>query len=345
VHHVVALALPSIVAFDLSIPAQVFGRTSQDDYTFTTCAPGGGLVPSTTGFAVHVEHDLDALEHADTVVVPGYSPREHPGADVAGALHRAADRGARMVSVCTGAFALAAVGLLDGRRATTHWAHADELADRYPRVKVDPDVLWVDHGAVATSAGLVAGIDLCLHLVRIDRGADAAARIARRMVVAPHRDGGQAQWLHRPVPPAGEGLAPTCAWALEHLAEPLTVADLACHAGWAPRTLTRRFLAETGRTPLQWLTAQRVAHARQLLETSDLPVQAVATRTGLGTAANFRTHFARDTATTPSAYRAAYQGRDRRQSTSTPAPEVAVDDSSPTAPSLTGGHSFAAPRR
>ena len=318
-HRVVALALPWVVAFDLSIPAQVFGRGDEGGYAFTTCTPGGGLVPSTTGFAVHVEHDLSALDQADTVVVPGYSPREHPGPDVAEALHRAADRGARVVSVCTGAFALAAVGLLDGLRATTHWAHAAELADRHPHVEVDPDVLWVDHGTVATSAGLAAGIDLCLHLVRTDHGAQAAASIARRMVVAPHRDGGQAQWLRRPVPPAGEGLAPTCEWALGHLADPLTVADLARHAGWAPRTLTRRFLAETGRTPLQWLTAQRVAHARQLLETSDLSVQTIATRTGLGTAANFRTHFVRDTATTPSAYRAAYQGGRRLPTTWRPA--------------------------
>ena len=308
-HRVVALALPSVVAFDLAIPAEVFGGDVRGEYSFTTCAAGGGHVPTTTGYGVRVEHDLDALERADTVVVPGYSPRDRPGRDVTDALRAAAGRGARVVSVCTGAFALAAAGLLDGLRATTHWGFAGELAERYPQLEVDPDVLWVDHGGVATSAGLAAGLDLCLHLVRTDHGAAAATAVARRMVVAPHRDGGQAQWLHRPVAPPGQGLAPTCAWAVENLHEPLTVADLARHAGWAPRTLTRRFVAETGRAPLQWLTAQRVACARQLLETSDLSVEAVAARTGLGTAANLRLHVQRDTGTAPSAYRAAYRGR------------------------------------
>ncbi len=176
-------------------------------------------------------------------------------------------------------------------------------------MQVDPDVLWVDEGQILTSAGVAAGIDLCLHLVRADHGADAAVRIARRMVVAPHRDGGQAQWLQRPLPPPGQGLADTCAWALQHLAQPLSVADLAEHAGWAPRSLARRFLDETGLTPLRWLTAQRVLEARRLLEATDLPVEQVAGRCGLGTAANLRLHLARDASTTPTAYRAAYQGR------------------------------------
>ena len=178
-----------------------------------------------------------------------------------------------MVSVCTGAFALAAAGLLDHRRATTHWQYAGDLGARFPAVKVDPDVLWVDEGAVLTSAGLAAGIDLCVQLVRADYGTDAAIRVARRMVVAPHRDGGQAQWLERPVPLPGHGLAATCEWALERLADPLTVADLARQAGWAPRTFSRQFVAETGLTPLRWLTAARVREARRLLEVSDLPVE------------------------------------------------------------------------
>jgi len=310
VHTVVALALPDVVAFDLAIPAQIFGhRTERERYHFTVCTPVPGPVPTSTGFAVQAEHGLAALAAADTVVVPGYWPPQHPGEPVVTALQVAAARGARMVSVCTGAFALAAADLLDGRRATTHWHDAADLAARYPRVQVDPDVLWVDEGQILTSAGVAAGIDLCLHLVRADHGADAAVRIARRMVVAPHRDGGQAQWLQRPLPPPGQGLADTCAWALQHLAQPLSVADLAEHAGWAPRSLARRFLDETGLTPLRWLTAQRVLEARRLLEATDLPVEQVAGRCGLGTAANLRLHLARDASTTPTAYRAAYQGR------------------------------------
>jgi AraC family transcriptional activator FtrA len=189
---------------------------------------------------------------------------------------------------------LAAAGLLDHRRATTHWQYAGQLAARYQAVKVDPDVLWVDEGAVLTSAGLAAGIDLCVQLVRADHGSEAAVSVARRMVVAPHRDGGQAQWLERPVPAPGEGLAATCQWALEHLADRLTVADLARHVGWAPRSLARRFAAETGMAPMHWLTAARIREARRLLEATDLPVEVIAARCGLGTAANLRLHLTRD---------------------------------------------------
>jgi AraC family transcriptional activator FtrA len=310
VHAVVALALPAVEAFDLAIPAQVFGDRGQAGrYSFTVCAPAAGLVPSTTGYAVQAGHGLEALAAADTVVVPGYLPLDDPGREVCSALRAAAARGARVVSVCTGAFALAAAGLLDNRRAATHWQYADELAARYPAVKVEPDVLWVDEGTVLTSAGLAAGIDLCVQLVRADHGSDAAVSVARYMVVAPHREGGQAQLLQRPVPPPGESLAGTCAWALDHLTEPLTVADLARHAGWAPRTFSRRFAAETGMAPLRWLTAARVREARRLLESSDLPVEDIAARTGLGSAANLRLHLARDAGTTPTAYRATYQGR------------------------------------
>ena len=232
-HAVVALALPAVEAFDLAIPAQVFGDPGLPSrYAFTVCAPAPGLVPCTTGYGLHVEHGLEVLPAADTIVVPGYLPLGNPGEQVCSALRQAVARGARVVSVCTGAFALAAAGLLDHRRAATHWQYADELAARYPAVKVDADVLWVDEGLVLTSAGLAAGIDLCIQLVRSDYGSEAAVSVARRMVVAPHREGGQAQWIDRPVPPPGEGLAATCAWALDHLAKPLTVADLARHAGW-----------------------------------------------------------------------------------------------------------------
>ena len=309
-HVVMALALPTVEAFDLAIPAQVFTDASLTErYEFAVCASEAGLVQSTAGFAVQAEHGLEALAAADTVVVPGYKPLDDPGERVCAALRQAADRGARIVSVCTGAFALAAAGLLDHRRATTHWQYAAQLATRYPTVEVDPDVLWVDEGAVLTSAGLAAGIDLCVQLVRADHGSQAAVAVARWMVVAPHREGGQAQWLERPVPTPGESLAATTEWALEHLADPLTVADLAKHAGWAPRTFTRQFTAQTGMSPLRWLTAARVREARRLLEVSDLPVEVIADRCGLGTAANLRLHLARDAGTTPTAYRAAYQGR------------------------------------
>lgn len=309
-HRVVALALSEVVAFDLAIPAQVFGhRDESNRYEFSVCSQKAGVVASTTGFAVHAPLGLDALERADTVIVPGYAPHDQPPPPVLEALRAAADRGARMVSVCTGAFALAAAGLLDGRTATTHWRDAAQLAARHPTVEVDPDVLYLDHGDVATSAGVAAGIDLCLHLVRSDHGTHAASRIARRMVVAPHREGGQAQFLQRPLPAAGDGLAPTCAWALQHLTEPLTVPQLALHAGWAPRTFARRFLSETGTTPLRWLTAQRLLEARHLLETTDLPIDHVAARAGLGSAANLRLQLTRDTATTPTAYRRTYRGR------------------------------------
>ncbi|HEX6449678.1 MAG TPA: helix-turn-helix domain-containing protein [Trebonia sp.] len=312
-HTVVALALPTVEAFDLAVPAQVFADPGLPRrYEFTVCAPAAGLVRSTVGFSVQAEQGLEALAAADTVVVPGYFPLDDPGERVCSALRQAAARGARIVSVCTGAFALAAAGLLDHRRATTHWQYADQLAARYPAVKVDPDVLWVDEETVLTSAGLAAGIDLCVQLVRTDHGSEAAVSVARRMVVAPHRDGGQAQWLERPLPDPGAGLAATCQWALEHLADPLTVVDLARHAGWAPRTLARHFAEQTGLTPLRWLTAARIREARRLLEETDLPVEVIAARCGLGTAANLRLHLARDAGTTPTAYRAAYQGRPSR---------------------------------
>jgi transcriptional regulator GlxA family with amidase domain len=310
VHAVVALALPTVEAFDLAIPAQVFADPGLPRrYEFTVCAPVAGLVRSTAGYSVHAEHGLEALAGADTVVVPGYLPLEDPGERVCAALRAAAERGARMVSVCTGAFALAAAGLLGHRQATTHWQYAGLLAARYPAVKVDPDVLWVDEGMVLTSAGLAAGIDLCVEIVRADHGSEAAVSVARRLVVAPHRDGGQAQWLERPLPAPGEGLAATFEWALEHLADPLTVADLARHVGWAPRTLARHFAAQTGMSPRRWLAVARIREARRLLEATDLPVEVIAARCGLGSAANLRVHLARDAGVTPTAYRAAYRGR------------------------------------
>ena len=308
-HHVVVLALADVVAFDLSTPAQVFGN-EPERYAFTACGVRAGRVPTTTGFALDVPRGLDAVDEADTVLVPGLRPaRWPPPAEVLAALRDAHARGARVASICTGAFVLAEAGLLDGRRATTHWAHAAQLAERHPAVTVDPGVLYVDEGDVLTSAGVAAGIDLCLHLVRGDHGAEVANAVARRIVVAPHRDGGQAQFLEAPLPPAdARGLAATRAWAAERLREPLTVAAMAHHAGCSERTFARRFRAETGTTPLQWLLGQRVLHARRLLEATDLAVEDVADASGFGTAASLRSHFRRETATTPLAYRRTFRG-------------------------------------
>ncbi|PZS24137.1 MAG: AraC family transcriptional regulator [Pseudonocardiales bacterium] len=311
-HRVAVLALADVVVFDLAIAAQVFDHDDQrDHYAVEVCGLGAGAaVPTSTGFPIVPPAGLDGLRRADTVIVPGYEPHlEPPPRAVLDELRAASGRGARVVSICTGAFALAAAGLLDGRRATTHWHHTAELADNYPRVRVDPDVLYIDDGCIATSAGVAAGIDLCLHLLRTDRGAETATQVARRLVVSPHRSGGQAQLLERPLPPNGRSLADTCRWACEHLEDPLQVADLALHAGHAPRTFVRLFRAQTGTTPMRWLTAQRVHEARRLLEGSDRTIANIAHRTGLGTAANLRTHLGRDTMTTPSAYRQTFQGR------------------------------------
>jgi transcriptional regulator GlxA family with amidase domain len=310
-HHVAVLALPDVVAFDLSTPAQIFGN-EPGRYAFTACGVRAGSVRTTTGFAVDVPRGLDALAEADTVLVPGLRPAHWPPPDaVLDALCAAHARGARVASICTGAFVLAHAGLLDGRRATTHWAHAQQLAERYPAVTVDPEVLYVDGGDVLTSAGVAAGIDLCLHLVRRDHGAEVANAAARRIVVAPHRDGGQAQFIRAPLPARDGSLAATRAWALERLHAPLTVKDLAAHACVSERTLARRWTAETGVPVHRWLLAQRVDAARAALETGDATVEEVARATGFGTAANLRKHFRRRVATTPTAYRRAFSLRPR----------------------------------
>jgi transcriptional regulator GlxA family with amidase domain len=316
-HRIVALCLPGTVAFDLTAAAQAFRLAHGPDYTphygFSTCSVDRAPVSTTSGFEIGVEAGLGALRRADTVVVPGYyAIHEPPPAEATAALRAVARRGARLMSVCTGAFALAAAGVLDGRRATTHWAWAADLAARFPAVEVDPDVLFVDEGEVLTSAGLSAGIDLSLYVVRRDHGAVCADRVARQMVAAPHRDGGQAQFFRAPedgaAAPAGDGsLEPTRAWARERLAEPLTVEAMARHANVSPRTFARRFREETGTTPLQWLLTRRVLEARRLLEDSDLPVEAIAAAAGFGNAASLRDHFRRATATTPTAYRRTFQ--------------------------------------
>ena len=306
-HHVVALALPKVVAFDLAIPAQVFGHADERDwYSFTVASEDARPVETTTGFSIQPAADLSELDLADTVVVPGYdSSEEEPADDTLEALRRAQLRGARVVSVCTGAFALAAAGLLDGKRATTHWRYAADLSARYPQIEVDPGVLYVEDGPIATSAGIAAGIDLCLQLVRRDRGAAAAARIARRMVVPAHRNGGQSQFIEQPMPSVST-FASVCDWALGNLHTDLSVSQLAKQAGWSSRSFTRKFTAETGVPPHHWVTTHRLRAARELLETTDLTVEEIAVRVGLGSAGNFRAHLRRESQTLPSIYRQAF---------------------------------------
>jgi transcriptional regulator GlxA family with amidase domain len=312
---VAIVCFDGLVAFDLTAPAQAFGVAHAEDgsplYAVSTCSPDGAAVATTSGFGLVPAADFGALREAETVVVPGYAALlEPPPAPVLEGLRAAAARGARVLSVCSGAFALAHAGLLDGRRATTHWAWAELLAASFPAVTVEPDALFVDEGQVKTSAGLSAGIDLSLHVIRGDFGAATGARVARHMVAPPHRDGGQAQFFETAAAAPAEregGLEPTRRWAAERLEQPLDVAAMAAHAGVSPRTFARRFRAETGTTPLQWLLGRRVLEARRLLEASDLPVEDVAWRCGFGTAASLREHFRRVTATTPTAYRRSFQ--------------------------------------
>jgi transcriptional regulator GlxA family with amidase domain len=311
-HRVAILCLDGLVAFDLTAPAQAFMLAARPGgeplYEVAVCSADGGPVRTTSGFEVNPSAGPEALRRADTVVVPGYAAiLEPPPTDALAAIRGASRRGARLMSVCTGAFALAHAGVLDGRRAATHWAWAGEMAKRFGAVEVDPDALFVDEGEVLTSAGLSAGIDLSLHVVRRDFGAAAGERVARHMVAAPHRDGGQSQFFRPEAPSLGGSLEPTRRWAVERLAEPLDVAAMARHAGVSPRTFARRFREEAGTTPLQWLLTQRVLEARRLLEESDLPVEDVAWRCGFGTAASLREHFRRSTATTPTAYRRSFQ--------------------------------------
>jgi transcriptional regulator GlxA family with amidase domain len=311
-HHVVAVAVQGCLLLDVAIPVHVFGYEGQDRYRLTLAGCQPGPVRSATGMVLHAQAGLEALRVADTIVVPGYHDVSKPPPEpLLGGLRAAAARGTRLISICTGAFALAWAGLLDGRPATTHWRKAAQLAARFPAVSVDPGVLYVDDGDILTSAGAAAGLDLCLHVMRQDHGAAVAASIARLTVVAPHRDGGQAQFIERPVAdPDGDGsLSATRAWALEHLHQRLDLASLAGHACVSPRTFCRRFRAETGTTPLQWLLGQRVARALQLLEHTDLAVGAVADACGFADAAALRRHLARATGITPAAYRRAFRPR------------------------------------
>ena len=275
-------------------------------YEVRVCGAAPGLVTGGDGLSYHVAHGLEALEWAELVFIPGYRfpDRDDPPAVVVEALRAAHRRGARLAAISTGAFALAATGLLDGKRATTHWHYTRALAARHPHIDVDENVLFVDEGSVLTSAGAASGIDLCLHILRGDLGLSASNHAARRLVAAPYRSGGQAQYVPRSVPePLGERFAATREWALTQLHEPLTLAALARHAAVSPRTFSRRFVEDTGYTPMEWVLRARVDVARELLEGSQQSIEQIAAGVGLGTAANLRGHFQRILGTSPSEYR------------------------------------------
>jgi transcriptional regulator GlxA family with amidase domain len=316
-HEVVVLALPETMAYEVGLPHQFLGGAVGPDgrrlYRVRVASLDGGPVRTSAGYSLLPEHDAAILGTAQTVVIPGVhgtsAMTEGTVPDELADLLREAAGSARLVSICTGAFVLAAAGLLDGRPATTHWVHSATFARLFPKVRLDPDVLFVDDGDVLTSAGNAAGIDLLLHIVRRDHGSEVAARVARRSVVAPWREGGQSQFIERPVPEAGDvGTAATRAWALQRLGEPLTLADLAAHAQMSVRTFTRHFREETGSSASRWLVQQRVALARQLLESTDVPVERVAVEAGFGTTASMRQHLHAAIGVAPLAYRRTFRG-------------------------------------
>ncbi|MEU6777402.1 helix-turn-helix domain-containing protein [Streptomyces sp. NPDC046759] len=308
-HRVVVLALDGVYPFELGIPSRILGA-ADGHYEVLTCTVDGGPVRTNADFTVGVAHGPEILPTADTVVVtsmpPACIPTELPQ-EVAAAL-ASIRPDARIVSICTAAFVLAEAGLLDGRRATTHWQVADLFRRRFPRVDLDPDVLFVDDGRILTSAGAASGVDICLHIVRTDHGSELANSVARRCVVPPFRDGGQAQYIEQPVPVSGAAsTAETRAWALERLDEPLTLADLAGHARMSLRTFARRFNDEVGLSPGRWLIQQRVVRARHLLESSDLPVDRIAAEVGFATGASLRQHLHAAIGVSPQAYRRTFQ--------------------------------------
>jgi transcriptional regulator GlxA family with amidase domain len=313
-HRVAVLALDQVVTFDLGTPPQVFGAARAPDgqrlYEVLVCTPGGAPVRSAAGFQIVADHGLEALEAADTVIVAGISDQVlfrdgRVALEVRAALRAAAARGVRMMSICTGAFVLAAAGLLDGRPATTHWYYAEQFRRLFPAVLLDADVLFVDDGDVLTSAGVAAGVDLCLHVVRDDHGSAVANQAARRCVVPSWRAGGQSQFIPQPLVTTGldSSTAGAREWAMQRLDQRLDLRSFAGQARMSVRTFTRRFREETGLSPARWVALQRVEHARQLLETTDLPIDAVAHNAGFGTGAALRQQLGNALGVAPSAYR------------------------------------------
>ncbi|MEF3114525.1 GlxA family transcriptional regulator [Streptomyces chrestomyceticus] len=316
-HRVAVLVRHGLLPMELGIVHRIFGQAETADgrrlYEVVTCAPEPGELRTDVDFTVNVRYGPEALAEADTVVVP--ASQQDYGTDdgcLSEEMARAVARfrpGARVASICTGSFVLAAAGLLEGRRATTHWRSAEQFRKLFPGVELDANVLYTDEGGVLTAAGVASGIDLCLHMIRCDHGAAVANEVARRTVVPPHREGGQAQFIRRPVPePQYSSTAAARAWALEHLDRPVTLRDLARCEAMSVRTFTRRFREEVGVSPLQWLTQQRVERARQLLEETELTVDRVASDAGFGTAASLRQHLQAAIGVSPSAYRSTYRG-------------------------------------
>jgi transcriptional regulator GlxA family with amidase domain len=312
---VAAYAPRSVAGFSLAIASEVFGfdRTARGlpGFDYAVCTPRPGPVRTDTGLTVTVEHGLDRLATADLVIVLPWEEDDHTSPEAHAALRSAYERGAIVASQCTGAFIAAEAGLLDGLRATTHWRRAGEFAARFPQVKLDPGVLYVDEGRILTSAGAAAGVDLCLYLLRREHGAAAATAIARDLVVPPHRGGGQAQFVASPVPVEcdDERLADVLGWARAHLDQPLTVARLASRALMSPRSFARHFKAVTGTTPHSWVLEQRLHRAEEMLETGDLPVEEVARRVGFGSPATLREQFVRRRGVPPRDYRRTFAGR------------------------------------
>ena len=311
--NVAAVICNDVSAFELGVVCEVFGLDRSDEglpvYDFAVCAAEPPPLRSGGVFTIDTPHRLDRLAAADLIAVPAWRDLDGvPPVALLDALRAAVDRGARVMSVCSGAFVLAAAGLLDGRRATTHWRYTDALAERYPAIDVQPGVLYVDDDPILTSAGTAAGIDLGLHILRKEHGSAVANAVARRMVVPPHREGGQAQYVDSPVASvdAGDDFAEVLDWALAHLDEPLTVEVLAARALMSPRTFARRFRATTGTTPHAWLLAQRTLVAQRLLE-EGASVEEVARRSGFGSPATLRQHFSRARGTSPRAYQRAFR--------------------------------------
>jgi transcriptional regulator GlxA family with amidase domain len=311
-NNVAVLVLDGVAPFELGVLCEVFGtdRSAQGlpRYDFAVCSPAARSVTAGTGFTITPTDGLDRLDSADLIGIPAMGVDVEVPGEVSAALRRAFDRGARIVTLCTGIFVLHEAGLLEGRRCTTHWMHVDELAAVCPTTRLEPDLLYVEDGNLVTSAGSAAGIDACLHVVRREHGSKVANAIARRLVVPPHRGGGQRQYIEAPLPSSeAETLAPLLDWVVEHLGETMTVEALAAQAVMSPRTFARRFRAETGTTPHSWITQQRLLLAERLLEDGDDPVEEVAARAGFGTAAVLRHHFQHHRHTTPLAFRQAFR--------------------------------------
>ena len=313
---VAVLAYSGMATFELGIVVELFGLPRPEFsewYRFKVCALETGPLAATGDLMITPRHGIEALSRAGTIVIPGWRPEQQPPQRLVRILRRAHGRGARLVSICSGAFVIAATGLLDGRRATTHWRYVAQLAQMYPSIKVEPDVLYVDEGNLLTSAGSAAGIDLCLHVVRRDFGESVASQVARRLVVYPHRDGGQAQFVDRLVPQEDTlWLAKLLEWSQNHLDEDLSVERLAKQAGMSKRTLSRRFAEEAGTSPIEWLIGLRLARAKQMLEKTARSVDEIAYDTGFGSAPTLRHHFRRRLNTSPVAYRTHFRARTLR---------------------------------